>query len=120
MLAIALVFGMSPGHCIAMPVDSQLVIQSQSTQGLYIEKVQRFLEREMVQDHLGKMGLSEIATEEYISKLDAVELQQLAAKIDTVEAAKGNGLVVLLVILLIAMCVLYFSDYGVKLEPRQK
>lgn len=120
MLGIALICGMSPANAIAMPIDSQLIIQSQSNQSINLEKVQNFFNKDIVQKRLSKLGLSQEDTQQYISQLDEVQLQKLAKKADTVEAAGGSGLIILLVIILIGVCVLYFADYGFKLEPRRK
>ncbi|MFH1459915.1 MAG: PA2779 family protein [Candidatus Omnitrophota bacterium] len=120
MLTLAVLCGISPGNCLAMPVDSQITLQSTSTQSLYAEKIQSFLNQEIIQKKLSKMGLTPEATAEYISQLDSGQIQNLAARIETIESAGNSGITVLLVILLVAMCVLYFADYGFKLQPRRK
>jgi hypothetical protein len=120
MLAIALVCGISPAHAIAMPVDSQLVVGAANAQSLNLEKVQNFLNKDIVQKRLSKLGLSREEANNYVSRLNEVQLQKLAKKVDTIESAGGDGLVIFLVILLIAVCILYFADYGLKLEPRRK
>lgn len=120
MLGIALVCGFSPANAIAMPIDSQLVVQSTAGQSIYLEKVQNFLNKEIVQQRLAKLGLSKADAQHYVNQLDEVQLQKLAKKADAVEAAGDAGIVILLVLLLIAVSVLYFADYGLKLEPRGK
>ncbi|MBU1086461.1 MAG: PA2779 family protein [Candidatus Omnitrophica bacterium] len=120
MLAIALICGVSPANSVAMPIDSQVIVQSSAGQSLYLEKVQSFLNKDIVQKRLSKIGLNKEDAQLYVSQLDAVQLERLANKVDTIESAGNTGVVILLVLLLIAMCVLYFADYGLKLEPRRK
>ncbi|MFH1062464.1 MAG: PA2779 family protein [Candidatus Omnitrophota bacterium] len=120
MLGIALIGGFSPANAIAMPIDSQLVVQSTANQSIYLEKVQNFLNKEIVQQRLAKLGLSKEDAQQYVNQLDEVQLQKLAKKVDTLEAAGDSGVVILLVLLLIAVFILYFADYGLKLEPRRK
>ena len=119
MLAIALICGISPAHAVAMPVGSQLVVQT-SANSIYLEKVQKFFSRDIVQNRLSKLGLTKEDAQEYVAKLSDAQLETLAKKVDTIEAAGDSGVVILLVVLLIAVCWLYFSDYRLKLEPRGK
>ncbi len=120
MLAIAMICGISPANSMAMPIGSQVIVQSTVNQSIYLEKVQNFLNKDIVQKRLSKLGLSSDDAQLYVSQLDQVQLEKLAKKVDIVESAGNTGIVVLLVLLLIAMCVLYFADYGFKLEPRSK
>lgn len=120
MLAIALICGISPVNSIAMPIDSQIIVHSNTAQSIYLEKVQDFLNKDIVQNRLSKLGLNPEDAQLYVSQLDQAQLEKLANKVDSVEAAGNTGIVVLLIVLLIAMCVLYFADYGLKLEPRNK
>jgi len=122
MVGIALLCGIAPANGLAMPIDSQPLIQSAPAQSAYLEKVQTFLDKEIVQTRLSKLGLSTEAAKRYISRLDQTQLKRLSQRIDSVEAG-GDGataIIALLVILLIVMSVLYFADYRVKLEPRNE
>ncbi|MBU1045045.1 MAG: PA2779 family protein [Candidatus Omnitrophica bacterium] len=119
MLVLAMLCGISPANSIAMPIDSQLVIQSSAGQNIYLEKVENFLNQDIVQKRLSKIGMSKEDAQIYVSQLDSVQLERLAKKVDTIESAGNTGVVILLVLVLIAMCVLYFADYSLKLEPRR-
>ncbi len=119
MLAIAMICGISPANAIAMPVDSQIAVSS-SQKAMHIEKIQSFLNQSLVQNRLAKLGLSKESAMQYVSKMDEARLAKLAGRIDSIDKASGDGTVILLVILLIVLCVLYFTDYRVKLEPRRK
>jgi hypothetical protein len=119
MLAIALICGFSPANAIAMPIDSQLVVQSTLNQSVYLEKVENFLNKDIVQQRLAKLGLSKQDAQKYVNQLNDAQLEKLAKKVDSVEAAGDSGIVILMLLMLIVMCVLYFSDYGLKLEPRR-
>ena len=119
MLTIAMLCGISPSNAIAMPVDSQVVVSS-SQHAMHIEKIQSFLNQSMVQNRLAKLGLSKESAMRYVSKMDEAQLAKLSGRIDSIDKASGDATVVLLVILLIVLCVLYFTDYSIKLEPRRK
>ncbi len=118
MLAIAMLCGISPANAIAMPVDSQIAVSS-SQQVMHIEKIQSFLNKSMVQNRLAKLGLSKESAMQYVSKMDEAQLAKLSGRIDSIDKASGDATVILLVILLIALCALYFTDYKLKLEPRR-
>ncbi len=119
MLAVAVLCGISPANAVAMPVDSQITVSS-TQQALYIEKIQSFLNKSVVQKKLARMGLSKESAMQYVSNMDEAQLAKLSGKIDSIQKASGDGIVILLVIMLIVLCVLYFTDYKVKLEPRRK
>jgi len=119
MLAMAILFGMAPQTAMAMPVDSQLIVHQSAARGMYIEKVQSFLNKEIVQNRLSKLGMNEQAVSEYIGQLDDARLEQLAKRVDTINAAGDTGVVILLVVLLVMVCVMYFADYRIKLVPRE-
>ena len=118
MLAMAMLCGISPANSIAMPVNSQMGISS-SQQALQIDKIQNFLNKSMVRSRLSKLGLSNESAMQYVSQMDEAQLMNLSGKIDSINKASGNGLVVLLVILLIAFIFLYMTDSKLKLEPRR-
>jgi len=118
MLAMAMLCGISPANSIAMPVNSQMGISS-SQQALQIDKIQNFLNKSMVRSRLSKLGLSNESAMQYVSQMDEAQLMKLSGKIDSIDKASGNGLVVLLVILLIAFIFLYMTDSKLKLEPRR-
>ncbi|MFH2144577.1 MAG: PA2779 family protein [Candidatus Omnitrophota bacterium] len=120
MLAVAVMLGFSPQAGLAMPVNSQPIIANSSSQSIYMEKIQAFLDRQIVQKRLSKLGMSKDAVQEYVGQLDEARLKQLAGRIDKLNAAGDTALVVLLIVLLVAMCVMYFADYRIKLEPRTK
>ena len=119
MLGVAMFCGISPGNVLAMPVDSQITVHA-STQNMHLEKIQSFLNKSMVQNRLAKLGLSKESAMQYVSKMDENQLAKLSGQIDTIDKAAGDGMLVLVVIVLIAICVLYFTDYKLKLEPRRK
>ena len=120
MLGIAVLFGALPQVSIAMPVDSQAAFQSELAADVYMQKIQSFLNKQVVQKRLAKMGISSEQINDYVNSMDEPQLKQLASRIDTVEAGADGAVVVLLVLLLIFIAVLYFTDYGVKLEPRER
>jgi len=118
MLSVAVLCGISPGNAIAMPVSSQVGL-SDTAALANMEKIRSFLNRAIVQKKLAQLGLSKESAMEYLSKMDSADLARLAERVDTLNKGSGDGIVVLLVILLIAVCVLYFMDYKVKIEPRR-
>ena len=118
MLAVAVLCGISPANAIAMPIDSQIAVSS-SQYVMHIEKIQSFLNKSLVQSRLSKLGLSKESAMQYVSKMDEAQLAKLSGKIDSIDKASGDGVVILLMILLIALFVLYLTDYKVKLEPRR-
>jgi len=121
MLFIALVCGAGPRICFAMPVNSHTSLNTViNRDDCYLEKVQNFLQKDIVQKKLAKLGLSKTAIDQYINNLDKVELQNLARKVGHLDSAGDSGLVVVLFLLLIVVSFLYFSDYAIKLEPRDK
>lgn len=120
MLAVAVMLGFSPQTGLAMPAGSQPIIADSSSQSVYMEKIQVFLNRQVVQKRLSKLGMSKESIQEYLGQMDEARLKQLAARIDKLNAAGDTALVVLLIVLLVAMCVMYFADYRIKLEPRNK
>lgn len=119
MLAIAILCGISPANSIAMPVESQVSLNA-SQQSLHLEKIQDFLNKAAVSKRLAKLGLNKEQTMQYVQSLDDAQLAKLSKRIDTIDKASGNGAVILLAILLIAIFALYITDYKVKLEPRRK
>ncbi len=120
MLAIALLLGAVPQVSIAMPVSSQAAFHSELASNVYMQKIQSFLDRQIVQKKLAKMGISPKDIYAYLNNMPHSQLKQLAAKVDTVKSGGDGGLVIVLMLLLIVMAVLYFTDYGLKLEPRDK
>ncbi len=120
MLAIAIICGMAPQNVGAMPVGSQPVVYQSAAQSIYLEKIQGFLNQEVVKQRLSKLGMSEEAVTAYITKLDEPKLAQLASKIDTLESAGSDALGIVLILALLFFTVLYFTEYRLKLEPRHK
>lgn len=118
MLAIAMLCGISPANSIAMPVNSQVGISS-SQQAMHLEKIQSFLNKTIVRNRLAKLGLSSESAMQYVSAMDEAQLMKLSSKVESIDKASGDGIVILLVILLIAFIVLYMTDYKLKLEPRR-
>lgn len=118
MLAVAVLCGISPANSIAMPIDSKAAISS-SQQAMHMERIQNFLNKSMVQNRLSKLGLSKESAMQYVSKMDEAQLAKLSGKIDSIDKGSGDFTVILLVIVLIAVFVLYFTDYKLKLEPRR-
>ena len=118
MLSLAILCGIAPGNTLAMPIDSQMALQAPAA-GIQLEKIQSFLNKGIVQKRLAKLGLSKESAMRYVSKLDETQLAKLAEQVDNIEAGADTGFI-LLIIVLIALCVLYFADYKVKLEPRHK
>ncbi|MBI4846483.1 MAG: PA2779 family protein [Candidatus Omnitrophica bacterium] len=119
MLTLAFFCGIAPQNGLGMPVDSQLIGASLN-RSIYLEKVHGFLNQEIVFSRLSKLGLDKETALDYVNKLDDFQLRQLVDKIDTVEAASDSGTTVILFLLLLIFIILYFTDYGFKLEPRRK
>ncbi len=89
----------------ASMVDSELLVNVIKQRDVDIQKVQRFLESEIVKKRLSLLGYS---PEEIKSKLDSLsdeELHQFAVKIDQVRVAGDSGLGLIISLLVIAILV---------------
>lgn len=83
-----------------------------------LEKIRKALEMKMVGERLRELGFTPDEIEKRLNQLSDQQIHQLALNIDQLQVA-GNGWVVLIVILLIAIVVgviIYVSGHRVVLE----
>ena len=83
-----------------------------------LEKIRKVLEMKMVRERLKELGFAPDEVEKRLSQLSDHQIHQLALNLDELQVG-GNGWVVLIVILLVALIVgviIYVSGHRVVLE----
>lgn len=103
----------------AMPVESKDV---SLTRNADIETISKFLAQDIVKSKLSKLGLTEPQISERLSRLSGARLRSLAMRIDSVKAGGDAGVVilVLVIIALVTIAILYFTDQTIKVEPKHR
>ncbi|KPK39834.1 MAG: hypothetical protein AMJ78_07855 [Omnitrophica WOR_2 bacterium SM23_29] len=103
----------------AMPVESKEVTLNRNAD---IETISKFLAQDIVKSKLSKMGLTEAQVSERISRLSDAQLRSLAMRIDSVKSGGDAStiIIVLLILSLVVIAILYFTDQTIKLEPKHK
>ena len=120
MLALAIFMGLSPQIAPAMPVDSYGVSAATSAREAYISHIQKVLDSEVAQARLSAMGVNRDSLEQELQKLSDVQLQQLAARAEAVTSGGDSGITVVLLLIIVVLAILYFADYQLRLEPRER
>lgn len=103
----------------AMPVESKDVCLTRNTD---IETISKFLAQEIVKSKLSKLGLTEAEISERLSRLSDAQLRSLAMRIDSVKAGGDSGVIigVILIVALVIIAILYFTDQAIKVVPKHK
>jgi hypothetical protein len=117
MFTLGLILGCLPTNAFALPVASSAKIVSAAYRA-DLEKVNNFLEEEIVVERLAKLGLSAEEVKASLGDLDEYQLHQVSQKLESLDkAGSGAGVaLILVVILLIAVLFLYATDRKVKLH----
>ena len=119
MIMLAWLAGFAPQNGVAMPVDSQSLVQP-AADNPAMAKIQKVLQQETVRHKLKSLGLSEPAVMRYLTQLDDSRLRQVAQKADALQSAGDGGAIIFVLLLaLIGVLFLYMNNYEVKVEPRK-
>ena len=114
----ALFLGVMPNLSQASLVDSKKGYESEPNVDL--EKVKLFLDKEIVAKKLSRMGVDRPELLKRVEKLDKEQLHELAMRCDKIKVGGSAGgiFLVILIIGLIIVTVLYFTNYTIKVQPR--
>ena len=118
----ACLLGISPRISFCMPVNSLPSSAQVSQQKIDdLGKLNSFLELEPVKKKLLRMGLGKNEINQRLAKLDDATLHRLAQRAGKITAGgDSTGIVIILILLtLIFVAILYFTDRVVKIEPRR-
>lgn len=124
-LAMALwmaVISIPPSNAFAYPSESLLAVGPASVREAQITQIMGVLSRPEAQLHLRLMGIGNGDVKDALSKLDDVQLAQLAQKSDAVKAG-GDALgvvVAILVIVLLIVVIASLMDKRIKVEDAKK
>ncbi len=91
----------------ASMVDSELITKALSQRQTDINKIQRFLESEIVQKRLKALGYSSEEISKRLNSLSDEELHQFASRVDQLRIAGDSGLSVIVTLLVIAILVVF-------------
>ncbi|MFH1775953.1 MAG: PA2779 family protein [Candidatus Omnitrophota bacterium] len=113
MLCLALFLGITP-PLGALPVESQGYTYVRETD---FNKIVSFLEQGDCARKLKRLGISKELLEPALVKLDDYELHRLSGKVETIKSGGDGGIVWgILIVVLIVIAVLYFTDHVVKVD----
>jgi hypothetical protein len=89
----------------ASMVESELITNALSQRQTDINRIQRFLESEIVKKRLEMLGYSSKEIKQRLGSLSDEEIHQLASRIDQLRVAGDSGLGVIVTLLVIAILV---------------
>jgi hypothetical protein len=114
----ALFLGISPNLSQAALIESKSTMEGQYEDDLV--KIKTFLEQELVQKQLKRARIDKEELLNRIEKLNENELRELALRCDKIKVGSGAGgvFLVILIIGLVIVAILYFTNYTIKVEPR--
>jgi|GEM_PF-2500197 len=113
----AILLGIKPNLGYAGFIDSKKGFIEEREK--YLEKIERFFQDKKVVAYLNKMGMDKEIIWERIKNLDNEKLREIAWRCDMLKVGGNSGvIIVILVLLLLIFVVLYFTNYTIKIEPR--
>ncbi len=114
----ALFLGIRPNLSLASLVESKPDILGQYENDL--DRIKSFLEQELVQKQLKRAAIDKDELLRRIEKLDEAQLRELALRCDKIKVGGGAGgvFLVIAIVFLVIIAVLYFTNYTLKIEPR--
>ncbi|MCM8766430.1 MAG: PA2779 family protein [Candidatus Omnitrophica bacterium] len=113
----AIFLGIRPNSGYAGLVDSKSGMGEE--RDVYLNKIRDFLENEKTSYYLKRMGLDKELILQRAERLDREKLQELARRCDMLKVGGGGGLFLgILIVVLLIIAVLYFTNYTIKIEPR--
>ncbi|MCM8778235.1 MAG: PA2779 family protein [Candidatus Omnitrophica bacterium] len=118
LLSVAIFLGIKPNSGYAGWVDSRTGMPEEKD--IYLNKIKSFLEKERTNYYLKRMGIDKEVILERIAQLDPEKLKELALRCDMFKVGGGAGGILLgiLILVLLIIAVLYFTNYTIKIEPR--
>lgn len=114
----AVFLGIMPNLSQAALVESKGGLPGQYE--IDLAKIKAFLEKEIVERRLVDSKINKEELLKRIEKLDPDELHELALRTDKIKIGgnPGGAWLIVLLVGLIIIAILYFTNYTIKIEPR--
>lgn len=90
---------------------SEIIVFSEADRAADLRKIQEMLETKMIRTRLEQLGFTQDEIQTRLTRFDDQQIHELALKLDEIKVG-GNGLEIVIVLLLVGILVLLYLQYS--------